>query len=145
MEAAGEHDDVRAAGHLLGQLHRRLGRLRAGVGEEERVDAGRAYLGQPGAERFQQVVAIAVHLGVDEALGLRLDGGHDLGMAVPGDVTAMPLVKSRYSVPSVVVTTSPVRHDLQVGDRNQTGARCEAMAGAYAAVRTVVAGPSTAH
>ena len=42
VEAAAEHDDVRALGGLLGQLDRGLGDLGAGVGEEERVDAGRA-------------------------------------------------------------------------------------------------------
>src|ERR1041384_1892069 len=37
-EAAAEDDDVRPAGHLLGQLHGPFRGLRAGVGEEERVD-----------------------------------------------------------------------------------------------------------
>ena len=45
MEAAREDDHVRALRRLLRELHRGLGDLGAGVGVEERVDAGGGELG----------------------------------------------------------------------------------------------------
>ena len=82
VEAAAEHDDVRALGDLLGQLHGRLGDLGTAVGVEERVDGTGRQLGEPGRERLEQVVAVHVHLGVDEAAGLLTDRGHDVRVAV---------------------------------------------------------------
>ena len=84
VEAALEHDHVGATGGLLGQLDRAFGGLGPGVGEEEGVDAVGRDLGQPRRQRLQQVVAVAVDLGVHEAPGLRGDGGDDLRVAVAG-------------------------------------------------------------
>ena len=81
-----EHDDVRPPGRLLGELHRGLGDLGAGVGEEERVDCAGRELGELGGERLEQVVGEHVDLGVDEPLGLLGDRGDDLRVAVAGGV-----------------------------------------------------------
>ena len=59
------------------------------------------------AELLEQGMPVAVHLRVDEPRGLLLDRGDDRGWQCPVLVTAMPLVKSRYSVPSVVTTVQP--------------------------------------
>ena len=83
VERAGEHDDVRPAGDLLGQLDRALGDLGAGVGVEEGVDGPGGELGEARAEGLQEVVVVHVHLGVDEALGLPLDGLDHVRVAVP--------------------------------------------------------------
>ncbi len=82
VEAAGEHDDVGAAGHLLGELHRRLGGLGTRVGEEEGVDAVGADAGQALTELLEQGMAVAVDLRVDEPRRLILDRGNDARVAV---------------------------------------------------------------
>ena len=117
VEAAAEHDDVRPASGLLGQLHGRLGDLGPGVGVEERVDRPRRQRGQAGGERLEQIVVVDVHLGVQEPLGLGLDGGDDLRMAVPrrrhgdagGEVEVLRAVDRGDDAASA-------RHDLQWGD-----------------------------
>ena len=78
--------DVRPLGDLLGELHRGLGDLGAGVGEEERVDRARRQLGELGGERLEQVVREHVDLGVDEPLRLLGDRRGDLRVAVAGRV-----------------------------------------------------------
>ena len=84
VEAPLEHDDVRPARCLLGELDRALGRLGTGVREEERVDGSRCEFGQAFGERLEQVVAVAVDLRVDEAAGLFTDGLDDVRVAVTG-------------------------------------------------------------
>ena len=86
VERPGEDDDVRPAGHLLGQLDRRLGDLGAGVGEEERVDGAGYQFGQPGGQWLEQIVGEHVGLEVDTAGRLPRDRLDDLGVAVAGRV-----------------------------------------------------------
>jgi len=53
-----------------------------------------------------------------------------VGWQWPVDTTAMPAVKSRYCVPSTVVTQEPAPLATWSSvTENQTSARCEAMAG----------------
>ena len=71
------------------------------------MPAGRD-LGEAVGQRLEQVVAVHVDLGVDEPR--RPAPGSPprrAGWQWPVLVTAMPLEKSRYSVPSVVVTHEP--------------------------------------
>ena len=84
VEAAREHDHVRALRRLLRQLHRRLGDLGTGVRVEERVDARRRDLGESRRQRLEQIVGVAVDLRVDEPFRLALDGGDDMRVRVPG-------------------------------------------------------------
>ncbi len=122
VEAAGEHDDVGALGGLLGELHRGLGDLGARVGEEERVDAGGRQLRQPRRQRFEQIVAIAVHLRMDEPRCLALDGGHHVRMRVPGgrhrdargEVEVLASIGGVHPRPRAV-------GDLQIGDLEPDG------------------------
>ena len=118
VEAAGEHDHVRPARHLLGELHRGFGDLRTRVRVEERVDARRRDLGQAVGERLEQVVVVAVHLGVDEPLRLLRDRGRHLRVAVAGRRDRDP--GGEVEVLDAVGRGDPAplaRRDLQVGDR----------------------------
>jgi hypothetical protein len=86
VERPGEHDDVRAARRLLGQLDRGLGDLGPGVGEEERVDRPGRDVGEARRQRLEQVVGVDVRLQVDAARGLLGDRRDDGRMAVAGGV-----------------------------------------------------------
>ena len=70
MEAAAEHDHVRALGDLLGQLDRGLGDLGAGVGEEEGVDRPRGQLGETCRQWLQQIVPVGSVAMAATALGI---------------------------------------------------------------------------
>src|SRR5690606_26264014 len=84
VEGALEHDNVRAPGRLPGQLDRRLDRLRAAVGEEERVKwrgyDGPQLLDEPQHRRVKDDVGLPVQ----QAGGLLLHGGDDARVAVAG-------------------------------------------------------------
>ena len=81
--------------------------------------------GEPVAELLDERVAVAVHLRVDEPRRLLLDRGDDLRDGSGRcSSTAMPLVKSRYSVPSAVVTVHPEPETTSSSVTwNQTSAR----------------------
>ena len=112
-----EHDHVGPSGRLLGQLHRRLGRLGAGVGEEEGVDAGGGDVVERVGQLAQERVGVAVGLGVDEPRRLGLDRGDDRRVAVTGagDGDA----GGEVEVPVAVAGRDPAtltRHDIEIGD-----------------------------
>ena len=117
VERPGEDDDVRPAGHLLGQLDRRLGDLGAGVGEEERVDGAGYQFGQPRGQWLEQIVGEHVGLEVDAAGRLPRDRLDDLGVAVAGrvdrdagcEVEVLDAVNGRHP-------TSLSTRDLEVRD-----------------------------
>ena len=111
VEAAGEHDHVRSARSPAWRAsprprwpphpssRRRTCRCSPGV-----ISARRS------AERLEQVVVVAVHLGVDERASLllrsrRRPSGGSGRSTRDRDAAA---VKSRYSTPSVVVTQHPL-------------------------------------
>ena len=116
VEAPLEHDRVRPAGRLLGELDRALGRLGARVRKEEPVDAVGRDLGELVGELLEQGMAIHVHLRVDELRRLLLDRGDDLRVAVTGardrdarrEVEVLPSIGGRHPRP-------PARGDLQIG------------------------------
>ena len=86
VEAAAEHDGVRALRGLLGQLDRSLGDLCARVRVEERVDAGGGELGELGRQGLEEVVLVDVDLRVDEPLRLLGDRLRDVWVGVSGGV-----------------------------------------------------------
>ena len=70
MKASAEDHDIGAFRGLLGELDRRFGDLRSGVGEEELLDTRGGDLGQLRRQRLEQIVLIHVDLGMNELLGL---------------------------------------------------------------------------
>ena len=107
MERPGEHDDVRPAGHLLGQLDRRLGDLGAGVGEEERVDAPGTSSASRAANGSSRSWVNTLAWRWMPRAACRRSPRRRAGWLWPVELTAMPAAKSRYSTPSTVVTRQP--------------------------------------
>ena len=120
VEAALEHDDVRSTRRLLGELDRGLGDLGAGVGVEERVDAGRGEFGETGRERLHQVVRVHVGLGVDEPLRLLGDrlghvrvgvaGGRDRDPAAEVEVALAARGRDPRSLPDATSRSVTLNH-----------------------------------
>ena len=85
MERAVEGDDVLPLGVIAGELERGLDGLGTGVAVVDAMRAGHGSdLRQPlGEHRHLFVVEVGARH-VDQLRGLLLDGGDDLGVAVPG-------------------------------------------------------------
>ena len=103
VEAAVEHDDVRAAGGLTAEPQRGLDRLAAGVGEEHPVQARRKHFAQPLDQGEQRAVHDGRVLAMDQRADLALRGFDHPRVAVPGAGHADPRGEVEVSAVVLVV------------------------------------------